>query len=111
MNLKELFAVAGVSIGTAAITSLIFHKISENYVLFNVSAQLDNLITSKLNPLRYDNDRTRSECADLRRQMNELRSDIAYSRYYTACDDARADYNFDDDDNSNDKFSFNQNER
>lgn len=105
MNLKELLAVAGISIGTAAITSLIFHKISENNMLFNVSARLDDFSASKLNPLRYDNDRARSECADLRRQMNELRADLAYSRYFTACDDTRADYNFDDD-NSNDGFAF-----
>ena len=39
MNLTELLAVAGVSIGTAAITSLIFHKISENNMLLNASTR------------------------------------------------------------------------
>lgn len=41
MNLKKLLSVAGVSIGTAAIASLIFHKIRENNVSFNASTRGD----------------------------------------------------------------------
>lgn len=43
MNLTQLLAVAGVSIGTAAITSLILQKISENNIWCHVDTRLTNV--------------------------------------------------------------------
>lgn len=40
MNLTELLAAAGVSIGTAAITSLILQKLSENNIWCHVDTRL-----------------------------------------------------------------------
>ena len=43
MNWLELLAVAGVSIGTAAITSLILQKLSENNIWCHVDTRLTNV--------------------------------------------------------------------
>lgn len=43
MNLTQLLAVAGVSMGTAAITSLILQKISENNIWCHVDTRLTNV--------------------------------------------------------------------
>ena len=52
MNLTQLLAVAGVSIGTAAITSLILQKLSENNII-EVLADCD----SKIDRLRNNLDK------------------------------------------------------
>lgn len=43
MNWLELLAAAGVSIGTAAITSLILQKLSENNIWCHVDTRLTNV--------------------------------------------------------------------
>ena len=43
MNLTQLLAVAGVSIGTAAITSLILQKLSENNIWCHMDTRLTNV--------------------------------------------------------------------
>lgn len=55
MNLTQLLAVAGVSIGTAAITSLILQKISENNIWCHVDTRLTNVQCDVLkNELIFD---------------------------------------------------------
>ena len=43
MKLTQLLAVAGVSIGTAAITSLVLQKLSENNIKCHVDTRLTNV--------------------------------------------------------------------
>ena len=43
MNLTQFLAVAGVSIGTAAITSLILQKLSENNIWCHMDTRLTNV--------------------------------------------------------------------